>query len=336
MIDTDKAASAFRGRVLNLSERKFLISRLAGSGQEPDLTSPTNCEGLGRIRHFKQETSPGWPINPLPIVPACNALGIPSTEMMLAQVFQIAACPWRCWYCFVPYDLLKGDVSRSQWISCSDLVALYEKEKDPPLIIDLSGGSPDLVPEWTVWMMQALLDANLSDKTYLWTDDNLSTDYLFSSLSKSDLDTLTSYRNYGRVCCFKGYDNDSFVFNTHAREDGFDKQFEIMRRTLDLGLDTYGYVTLTSWTDVHLASRMSIFFDRLQGLDPHLPLRIVPLKIQQFGPVKSRMTEDRVRSFAIQEQAIEAWNYEINKRFDGELRGKQISSVPLQTSSGSP
>ena len=29
----------------------------------------------------------------------------------------------------------------------------YSAEEGRPLIIDLSGGSPDLVPEWTLWMI---------------------------------------------------------------------------------------------------------------------------------------------------------------------------------------
>ena len=54
----------------------MLISRLGGSAQEPDLTLPSKCGGYGRVRHFRLDTSPGWPFNPLPILPACKALGL--------------------------------------------------------------------------------------------------------------------------------------------------------------------------------------------------------------------------------------------------------------------
>jgi organic radical activating enzyme len=102
---------------------------------------------------------------------------------MEAQVFQNAACAWRCWYCFVPYNLLNADPKRSAWLSAEELVALYKHDEQRPQIIDLSGGSPDLVPEWVPWMMQALSSAGLDRATYLWSDDNLSTRYLFEKLS---------------------------------------------------------------------------------------------------------------------------------------------------------
>ena len=181
LIDTAKFAAHLRAQAIDLSEERVLISRLVGSDQEVDLTVPTNCGGFGRVRHFRLATSPGWPSNPLPIVPACTALGIaPTPDMMRAQVFQNAACAWRCWYCFVPEDLLKADRQRSEWFTAVQLVELYTREpEDRPVVIDLSGGSPDLVPEWTPWMMRALKDAGLDRSTYLWTDDNLSTPYLF-------------------------------------------------------------------------------------------------------------------------------------------------------------
>ena len=69
-------------------------------------------EGFGRIRHFRRSTSPGWPSNPLPIDPACKFLGTPAEDVARAQVFQNAVCNWRCWYCFVPFELLSANLSR--------------------------------------------------------------------------------------------------------------------------------------------------------------------------------------------------------------------------------
>ena len=69
-----------------------------GQHKETDLTAPVNCGGLGRIRHFRRVTSPGWPENSLPIDPAAHALGLGDRlEMIEALVFQNAACNWRCW-----------------------------------------------------------------------------------------------------------------------------------------------------------------------------------------------------------------------------------------------
>jgi uncharacterized Fe-S cluster-containing radical SAM superfamily protein len=295
-IDTERFAARLRARAIDVEGGRVLISRLAGSGQEVDLTLPANCNGFGRVRHFRLATAEGWPTNPLPIAPACRALGIkPVPGMMTALVFQNAACAWRCWYCFVPEELLKADENRSAWFTAAELVDLYRQIPDAPRIIDLSGGSPDLVPEWTSWMMRALVDAGLAEATYLWTDDNLSTTYLFDALPRADLALLRRYHNYGRVCCVKGFDARSFAFNTRAAPQDYDRQFEILRRVLDLGLDVYGYVTLTSAHDDRVAQGVADLIDRFQAIDPNYPLRVIPLRIQVFTPVEQRLARDDAR-----------------------------------------
>jgi hypothetical protein len=317
-IDTERFAAQLRTRAIDIASGRVLISRLAGSGQEVDLTLPANCNGYGRVRHFRLATAEGWPANPLPIAPACSALGIvPVPDMMTALVFQNAACAWRCWYCFVPEELLKADLSRSAWFTA-----------------DLSGGSPDLVPEWTPWMMRALADAGLAETTYLWTDDNLSTTYLFDALPPADLALLRDYHNYGRVCCVKGFDARSFAFNTRAAPQDYDRQFEVLRRVLNLGLDVYGYVTLTSSHDDGVAQGVATLMDRLQAIDPNFPLRVIPLRIQVFTPVEQRLARDdvRERSLAVQE-AIAAWMGQLERRFSPSLRALQICDVPLRTRS---
>lgn len=332
LIETESFASLMRSRSIDLKNGRILISRLTGSEQEMDLTEPANCGGYGRVRHFKQATADGWPSNPLPITPACQALGIsdPPAEMN-ALVFQHSACAWRCWYCFVPENLLAGNPKHAAWLTAEELVDLYSRIPNAPRIIDLSGGSPDLVPEWTPWMMRALTDAGLADSTYLWGDDNLSTTYLFEKLSSEDIDLIQNYRNYGRVCCIKGFDERSFSFNTRALPEGFDRQFEILGRLLQLGIDLYGYVTLTAPDDRGVDQGVSNLFDRLQAIDPNFPLRMVPLRIQTYTPVQGRLRRDpqREQSMAVQEAAIAAWNREISARFTKAQAGLPIHEVPL-------
>jgi uncharacterized Fe-S cluster-containing radical SAM superfamily protein len=331
-IDTARFSSGLRARAIDLQNRRLLVSRLADSEQERDLTVPTNCGGFGRVRHFKQATAIGWPVNPLPIVPACRALGIPDVPaMMTAQVFQNAACNWRCWYCYVPFNLLSADESRSAWLRPEELVALYKAEPNRPKVLDLSGGSPDLVPEWIPWMMEALIDAGIANETYLWSDDNLSTTYLFDELNESQLSTIRRYRMYGRVGCFKGFDEESFAFNTGAAAADFGRQFEIMRRLLDLGIDMYAYVTLTTANCDGMSDRIAHFVDQLQGLDPNLPLRTIPLEIRVFSPVGPRMDDDRRRAIDHQHLAVAAWNQELARRYNTALREQPIAEVPLRS-----
>lgn len=333
LIDTGAFAELMRDRVINVDTREVLIGRLAGSDQEIDLTEPVNCNGLGRIRHFRRFAGGGWPANPLPIDPARHALALPSVDLIRAQVFQVAACAWRCWYCYVPFNLLNGDSTRGKWVTARELVALYAEEPDRAPVIDLSGGSPDLAPEWVLWMMDALEEAKLSDRTYLWSDDNLSTDYVFSRLNGNERERLVAYKNYGRVCCFKGFDADSFAFNTGADAAGFEAQFAIFREYLKLGLDLYGYVTLTG-ADVDVVSgRIPEFVDRLRAIDEALPLRVVPLKIENFTPTREREARRSDARFAVaadvQTAAIEGWQRELERHYSSRERALPISEIPL-------
>ena len=332
LIDTDAVSERYRALSIDLGGRRLLISNLAGSEEERDLTVPPNCQGFGRIHHFHRETSTGWPQNPLPIDPACRALGSRPVDTLRAQAFQNAACNWRCWYCYVPFNLLAASKRYSDWLTPAQLIDLYIDQPEPPFVIDLTGGQPDLIPEWIPWMMSELRSRHLDRDIYLWSDDNLSTDYLWRYLSDTDLDMLVNYRNYGRVGCFKGFDDRSFSFNTRADPALFDRQFELMGRLLDLGIDVYGYATFTTpaRSSAEIRAAMARFVDRLQRLDENLPLRTVPLEIKTYTPVERRLRGEQMGVIDSQIPAIAAWQRELEERFTAVDRAKNIVDVPLR------
>ena len=329
LINTEKWSKHWRRAGIDLENKRVLVTNFRDTQQEADLSEPPNCEGFGRIRHFGKATSPGWPLNPLPIDPARKFLGLPAEETLNAQVFQNAVCNWRCWYCFVPFELLSANLKHSAWLTASELLELHLRQPSPPSVIDLSGGQPDLTPEWVPWMMQEIQSRELENEIYLWSDDNLSTDYFWSALSDADIDLISSAKNYGRVCCFKGFDEKSFSFNTLADESLFSNQFNLIQRFVELGMDVYAYVTLTSPTADRTAEHVRAFIDRLQAVNEKLPLRTVPLQIQLFSPINSRMTEERQRALTVQEIAIQAWNMEIEERYSSEERGLPITEISL-------
>lgn len=330
-IDTVERSRHWRDAGLDLEGRRILVTNFRGTEQEKDLQEPPNCGGFGRIRHFRRTTSPGWPPNPLPIDPACKALGNQPGELLRAQAFQNAVCNWRCWYCFVPFNLLSANHKYSQWLSVSQLLDLYLEQPDPPQVIDLTGGQPDLTPEWVPWMLQEIKSRNLDDRIYLWSDDNLSTDYFWRNLSADDIQLVRNAKNYGRVCCFKGFDEESFAFNTCAEGSLFARQFNLFSRFLELGIDVYAYVTLTSPTADQISDRIRRFVDKLQSLHPNLPLRTVPLEIQVFTPVRPRIREEAKKSLEIQNTAVEAWNLQIEERYSLNERISPITEVALRT-----
>lgn len=330
MLNTDTVSASYRQRMIDLTRRQLLITNFVGTEQEHDLTEPPNCEGYGRIRHFRRHASSNWPENPLPIEPAYRSLGLPAVEMIRAQVFQNAGCNWRCWYCFVPFKLLSAHAEHSGWLTPAQLVDMYLAQPDPPPMIDLTGGQPDLTPEWVVWMMDELEARGLQHSVYLWSDDNLSTDYFWRVLSDSQRTRIATYPQYGRVGCFKGFDATSFAFNTSAEPERFDYQFMLMDRLLDTGIDLYAYATFTTPEADGIGEAMARFVEHLQQLDEYLPLRVIPLEIQAFTPVMSRMRDPMQMAIRHQYQAIDAWQNELDRRFSSEARAWSITDVPVR------
>ncbi|MFW8744819.1 hypothetical protein [Mesorhizobium japonicum] len=326
-IETDSYSADLRPKAIRPETRELLISKIEGSDQEFDLTSPPNAGGYGRIRHFRGEQAAPWPLNPLPVLPAANRLGLDAELTNTAQVFQNAACNWRCWYCYVPFSLLSANEARSGWFTADELVAMYEASDERPLVIDCSGGQPDLVPEWVPWMMDALVAAGLSDQVYLWSDDNLSNDYFWRYLTPVQIEQVATYANYGRVACFKGFDETSFAFNTKADESLFGRQFELFEKLLKTGMDLYAYATLTGPNPSEARAGTILFLDRLQQIDERLPLRLVPLRIEVFGVVERRVHAPERVALETQESAIAVWNEEMEKRFTAEDRALPIPLV---------
>ena len=330
-IDTDRIATKLRSAGFDSDNQALLITNFSGTVQEQDLTEPLNCNGLGRIRHFHRHGSAGWPENPLPIDPACKALRLPRTDVLRAQVFQNAICSWRCWYCFVPFELLKADEEKAEWLSAEQLIDLYVEQEQCPCVLDLTGGQPDLVPEWVVWVMEELQRRGLAGKCFLWSDDNLSNDYFWRILSEEQRNTIRSFKNYGRVGCFKGFDGRSFAFNTGAHPDLFNRQFQAVRRFIDFGIGLYCYVTLTSDVQTGIGDKIKQFVDRLQEIDENVPLRTIPLEIRLFTPVVDRLNETYKQALKNQWLAVEAWQKELETRFTSADRALNIAEVSFRS-----
>lgn len=330
-IDTAKVSTHLRDKAIDIDRKAILITNFSGSEQEKDLTEPANCNGFGRVRHFKLDAGKDWIKNPLPILPAAKALNVKPESQIRAQVFQNSACNWRCWYCFVDFKLLNADSKHASFLTCNEMIDLYLKEENPAPMIDLTGGQPDITPEWIPWMMQTLKERGLDEKIYLWSDDNLSNDYLWKYLSNEQIDLMSSYKMYSRVCCFKGVDERSFSLNTKAEPSLFSNQFELCKRLLQINLDLYCYITITANTDTNFEMAVPKFLDSVQAIDEMLPLRIVPLRIfDSFTPIANRMNNGLKDMLQGQYAAMKVWQRELAKRFSIEQLNRPITEIKLK------
>ncbi len=318
-------SAILREKGIDLINRKIRLADIRDSAQANDLQLPPNCGGIGRVHHFRRFQGENWPEDPLPIDPATHYLNLPESDEITAEIFQCAICNFNCWYCFVDSNRINADPNNSKLLTVDEQIDQYLLLEERPPIVVLSGGQPDLVPEWILWFLNSIEERGLSKDIYVWSDDNLSCDFLFRYLSVTNIHRILKHRNYGRVGCFKGFNGYSFTFNTRADRGGFAQQFYNMGSIVKAGFDVYGYATFTSDRDANLARDISDFIDRIQSeIHPLFPLRTIPQRVFKFSPTGTRMNSRHYRALEIQNDVVQAWQEELVKRFDQKTRIKKI------------
>jgi hypothetical protein len=160
--------------------------------------------------------------------------------------------------------------------------------------------------------LRALIERGRDTSTFLWSDDNLSNDYLFRYLSDDDMTLLAEHPGYGRVGCLKGFDAESFAFNTAADPDLFERQLQLVKRIHTLMPKLYLYVTLTApATPTDARGAIQRLRDRLAAIDPQLLSRIVPLEVTPFTPTFPRMRAEHRDALTVQQTMIGYWVEEL-------------------------
>ena len=106
------------------------------------------------------------------------------------------------------------------------------------------------------------------------------------------------------------------MFNTGAPAEHFGRQLALLRRIIATGIDVYCYATFTTPTlPASPADAMRRFVDDLQGIDEHLPLRLIPLEVSVFSPVHPRLLPLHADSLKLQEYMVAAWQAVLAERF---------------------
>lgn len=317
-------------RNMVLNEQEFLITEV-GTTDEDKIRLGVNCNGFGRIRLFERNKDTDWISNPLPFNPYAVVMGGGKVDTLAVQVFQIAKCNLNCWWCFLPDKYKNCSIRHTKWFTVDDLLDLYYYEtKGRVKVIDISGGNPELVPEFILQFMNGIEKRNLTNEIYLWSDDVLTTDFMFTKLKKSQVQFMSEYKNYGKVACFKGIDEESFRFNTCSTLSDFNTQLIMTKKYIDAGFDIYFYIVLTVPDMNNIRSKISAFFDKLQQISYYLPLRIVPIKIKKYTNNEQRIDSFRELSISNQFEVLSVWREEISKRYSSFEIERDIALQPLK------
>ncbi|HCC06718.1 MAG TPA: hypothetical protein DEP72_00935 [Clostridiales bacterium] len=302
MSDLKANNEVLRSKIIDLDNKHIRLVRVGSTDQTKDIQLDTNFGGYGRIKSFKGEAKDNWPVNIIQLKEVCKNLSMPYSNKLKAQIFQLVGCDLRCWYCFVPNDSLKPNEDISDWVSAEEMIDAFVNQSETNQLIDLSGGNPALVPEWVLWMIRELRKRNIEDKVILWSEDNLSSDMFFEKLSKEEIQEIVTNKNYARLCCLKGYNEESFAFNTGLNKEGFKFQFERLKKLYDTGMIIYPYVTMTTPNLGNLKNDVKTFVDKLQDIDEKLPLRTILVQIKEYEITKERIEASSRKS--LEEQSL--------------------------------
>lgn len=295
-----------RQRLVAVATRSVLLADLSDSVQDRDSYTRVNCEGLGRIRRFSahallMNTGRG-------VLPRRRIYRTLETQDSFeTQVFQLAGCNWRCWYCFVDDGLLDAIPSRSRMTPVSEMVERYLLTSNRPQVLDLSGGQPDLVPEWALWTMQELEGRGLRGSVHVWMDDNLSGDFMSSVLGKAEIKYMAGFPRHSRAGCFKGIDDSSMRANSGDAGASVRGQLRAVDALLSNGFDPIFYVTLTGPIEGNPGDACRQFLGELRRIHPVLPLKVVPLEVRNFAATLARTNSTCEVWRMHQWTVLEAW-----------------------------
>ena len=255
-------------------------------------------------------------------------LHIDRMDKLDVQMIEVAKCNLHCWWCYLPDEIRHINEKYMQWFTASELLDMILEQNKDCKCIDISGGNPELTPELVYDFMMELEKRELSDKILIFSDDVLSTDYLLN-FDQDKLKYMINYKNYAKVCCFKGFDPDSYSFNTLTDKAGFKNQLSRLKKYIELGFDTYCYVTFTCKDLDNVDEKIENFIESLQAISYYLPLRVVPIKIEKFSAVIPRLNDTRELSIENQYEVLDTWNTKVKKLYKTSDRSKNIADLHL-------
>jgi uncharacterized Fe-S cluster-containing radical SAM superfamily protein len=266
-------------------------------------------------------------------------LGIPEAECNNVFIAQINACNLRCWYCYCDARNLCADHRYGEYFTPDQILLhflsaskKYEYSKNPDEkinILRLSGGEVFLVPELIYWIIEDIFSLNLQDRIFLWIDCNLSTgDFFWKYLSKSQIKRIRNFKNLGICCCYKGFDEESFYYNTGADPVFFGEQFKMHRRLFEEGLDVYSYIYPVSIfpieSDGHAKSKIDNFIGLMQKEVSYFsPLRMAVPAIKIYSANENRITAEKRKILSYQDKIRNLWFQSVS-RINIKIKGSFI------------
>lgn len=309
-------------------ENKFLICKILYNNLESKKNLKVNLDDFGRIRTFIRDKFEDWNSDPIPMDIISKKFNYKKLDKVDVQMIEVAKCNLHCWWCYLPDEIRRINDNYMKWFSVEELVNLLTRDNSSCKSVYLSGGNPELVPEFIYSFMKELDKRNLSEKIFLWSDDVLTTDYLIN-FDKEKIDYMVKYNNYAKICCLKGFDEESFAFNTLLDSGVFKEQLHRLKKYIEMGFDVYCYIILTCNSLEKAKVKVKKLIKQLQDISYNLPLRVIPIKIETFSAVIPRLNDEREKAILNQYEVLNIWNKEIKKIYNEDEINKNIAEIEI-------
>lgn len=231
---------------------------------------PTSLPEFADLRHVAN-------LSDSPVTVAAE-LGGHWTDHNLAAITHVAACNFRCAYCYVDFAHLAG---RDSFVATADEVvaefvalrrAVAETGRDLNLL-RLSGGEPLLAPSLVMGVYRALLEREMLPSVVLKVESNVSA--LVYAWRRGAMTLAAHEREWmPRIKLHTTLHRPPGSAEWPAIRDG-------LAFALELGLDVYPAVGANDWT----AENLGTLFDELAQISVGLPQRLAVRPFQLDYPV---------------------------------------------------
>jgi uncharacterized Fe-S cluster-containing radical SAM superfamily protein len=199
-------------------------------------------------------------------------------------IVQIGVCNFRCFYCYVDYDFLKGRNVLN--VTAQDIVDKFIELREEAMqqgsnlnVLRISGGEPLLVPDLIVEVLRIIKSMGLDDKICIKTETNLSPlvtndDGDCVAEKWASLKELSSYNNFIMHPTFHGISKESLQRVSTAKWESFDMMVSGVRKLIDLKIQFFP----SFGSNVYELEDISNFFELCKSIHPNLPGRIAVRK----------------------------------------------------------
>lgn len=304
-----------RDNVYKESDGSALFANLLNTKEAIDSYHQINHEGFGRIRNFKYFS---FHIK-TDILDRRRFLRLNEAgkwcNQFQSQVFQIGVCPLRCRYCFVDKENLDGTNPYSKFLKPIEVLQMFLESWPNVRNLDLSGGSPDLCPEFLFELLTEIERANLKGKMTIWVESNLDINY-YSKLSRNKLEYIVTFPNFHLLCSLKGWDSSSVAYNTR-NTTSFDLQLEGLHFFHQQNFPFSVYLVFIGHK-IADNQEVAALYSQLKRISCELPERCIPLYIKKFH-AQGKSGSEFTNTYDEQKRAANWWDAQIlNDRKEAE------------------